>query len=62
MVQIYPLLADLYVHLHCHMFKSVNVALAYILQIVVAHNQIYLAVQPVKHFSPFSRTAKTEIT
>ena len=39
MVQIYPLLADLYVHLHCHMFKSVNVALAYILQIVITHNQ-----------------------
>ena len=53
MVQIYPLLADLYVHLHCHMFKSVNVALAYILQIVITHNQIYLSVQPVKDFSPF---------
>lgn len=62
MIQIYPLLADFYVHLHCYMLKSVNVALAYILQIMVAHNQIYLSVQPVKNFSPFVRTAKTEIT
>ena len=61
MVQIYPLFTDLYVHLHCHMFKSVNVALTYILQIMVAHNQIYLSVQPVKDFSPFGLTAKTEI-
>ena len=48
------LFANFYVHLHCHMFKSVNVALTYILQIMVAHNQIYLSVQPVKDFSPFS--------
>ena len=40
-------------HLHSHIFKSSNVALAYILQIMVAHNQIYLTVQPVKDFSPF---------
>ena len=53
MIQIYPLLADLYVHLHCHMFKSVDVTLAYIFQIMVAHNQIYLTIQPVKDFSPF---------
>ena len=53
MIQIYPLFANFYVHLHCHMFKSVNVALAYILQIVITHNQIYLSVQPVKNFSPF---------
>ena len=50
MIQIYPLLADFYVHLHCYMFKSINVALAYIFQIMVTHNQIYLAVQPVKCF------------
>lgn len=62
MIQIYPLLADFYVHLHCYMLKSVNVTLAYILQIMVAHNQIYLSVQPVKDFTPFGRTAKTEIT
>ena len=61
MIQIYPLLADFYVHLHCYMLKSVNVTLAYILQIMVAHNQIYLSVQPVKDFTPFGRTAKTEI-
>ena len=61
MVQIYPLFADFYVHLHCHMFKSVNVTLAYILQIVITHNQIYLSVQSVKDFTPFGRTAKTEI-
>ncbi len=54
MVQIYLLLVNFYVHLHCHMFKSVNVALAYILQIVITHNQIYLSVQPVKDFSPFA--------
>ena len=40
MIQIYPLFANLYVHLHCHIFKSVNVTLAYILQIVITHNQI----------------------
>ena len=62
MVQIYFLLADRYVHLHCHMLKSVNVTLAYIFQIVVAHNQIYPAVQSVKNFSPLSRTAKTKIS
>ena len=62
MVQIYFLLADRYVHLHCHMLKSVNVPLAYIFQIVVAHNQIYPAVQSVKYFSPFSRAAKTKIS
>ena len=61
MIQIYPLLADFYVHLHCYMLKSINVALAYIFQIVITHNQIYLSVQPVKDFSPFGRTAKTEI-
>ena len=44
MIQIYPLLADFYVHLHCYMLKSINVALAYIFQIVVAHNQMYPAV------------------
>ena len=42
MIQIYPLLADFYVHLHCYMLKSINVALAYIFQIVITHNQIYL--------------------
>lgn len=62
MIQIYPLLPDFYVHLHCHMLKSINVALAYILQIVITHNQRYLSVQPVKYFSPFGRTAKTKIT
>ena len=62
MIQIYPLLANFYVHLHCHIFKSVNVALAYILQIVITHDQIYLSVQPVKDFTPFGRTTKTEIT
>ena len=62
MVQIYFLLADRYVHLHCHMLKSVNVPLAYIFQIVVAHNQIYPAVQSVKYFRPLSRTAKTKIS
>ena len=39
MIQIYPLLADFYVHLHCYMLKSINVALAYIFQIVITHNQ-----------------------
>ena len=62
MIQIYLLLVDLYVHLHCHMLKSVDIALAYILQIVVTQNQIYLAVQSVKHFCPLRRTAKTKIT
>ena len=61
MIQIYPLFADFYVHLHCYMLKSINVTLAYIFQIMVAHNQIYLSVQPVKDFTPFGRTAKTEI-
>ena len=54
MIQIYLLLVDLYVHLHCHMLKSANVPLTYIFQIVIAHNQMYLAVQPVKCFIPFS--------
>lgn len=50
MVQIYLLFTYFYMHLHCHMLKSVNIALTYIFQIVIAHNQIYLAVQPVKCF------------
>lgn len=62
MVQVYPLLANLYVHLHCHVLEPAYEALAYILQIVITHNQIYLSVQPVKDFTPFGRTAKTEIT
>ena len=62
MVQIYLLLADLNMHLHCHMFKSVNVALAYIFQIMVAHNQIYPAVQSVKHSCPLCRISKTKIS
>lgn len=62
MVQVYPLLTDLYVHLHCHVLESAYEALPYIFQIVVAHNQIYLAIQPVKYFSPLSRTAKAEIS
>ena len=52
MVQIYLLFAYLYVHLHCYMLKSANVPLTYIFQIVIAHNQIYLAVQSVKYFIP----------
>ena len=46
--------------IHCIRIR-LKVFLAYILQIVITHNQIYLSVQPVKDFSPFGRTAKTEI-
>lgn len=62
MVQVYPLLADLDVHLHCHVLESAYEALSYILQIMVAHNQIYLTVQPVKYFSPLRRTSETKIS
>lgn len=60
MIQIYPLLADLYMHLHCHMLKYVYVALPYIFQIMVAHNQMYLAVQPVKDFNRQDRNRPSE--
>ena len=62
MVQINLLFAYLYMRLHCNMLKLVNVTLAYILQIVVAHNQIYPAIQSVKHFCPLCRTSKTKIS
>ena len=62
MVQIYPLFSDLYVHLHRHVLESAYEALLYVLQIVVTHNQIYLAVQSVKYFGPLCCTSKTKIS
>ena len=42
--QIDPLLADSNMHLHCHVLKAADEALAQVLQIVIAEYQINLAV------------------
>jgi hypothetical protein len=47
--EIDPLLAHHDVHLHCHMFKATDKALAQVLQIVIAHYQIDLTIQAVEH-------------
>ena len=60
--QIDTLLAHHDVHLHRYMLKPTNEALAQVLKVVIAHYQINLAVQSVKHFRPFGSTTQTEVT
>ena len=42
--QIDPLLADSNMHLHCHVLKAADEALAQVLQVVIAEYQIYLSI------------------
>jgi hypothetical protein len=48
MVQINALLAHLDVHLHRYMLEPVHEALTDIFPVVVAHDEVYLAIQAVK--------------
>ena len=59
--EVYSLLADFDVHLHSHMLKAADESLSNVLQIVVAHDQIYLAIQTFEYLCPFSCAAQAEI-
>ena len=59
--EVYSLLADFDVHLHSHMLKAADESLSNVLQIVVTHDQIYLAIQTVEYLCPFCRTTQAEI-
>ena len=54
-------LANLYAHLHGHVFEPSEESLSDVLQVVVAEDEIYPAVQPVKKPCPLSRTSQTEV-
>ena len=54
-------LAYLYAHLHGHVLEPSEESLADVLQVVVAEDEIYPAVQPVKKPCPLSRTSQTEV-
>ena len=59
--QIDPLLTHRNMHLHRHMLKAADEALAQVLQVVIAKYQINLAVQPVKHLCPLGGTTQAEV-
>ena len=59
--EIDPLLAHHDVHLHCHMLKATDKALAQVLQVVIAHYQIDSAIKAVEHFGPLSSTTQAEV-
>ena len=61
MVEIYLLLPNLDVHLHCDMLKSAIISLSQILDIVVSDNQIYLAVEPIKDICPLCGSTQTKV-
>ena len=61
MVEIYLLLPNLDVHLHCDMLKSAIISLSQILDIVVPDNQIYLAVEPIKDICPLCGATQTKV-
>ena len=56
------LLAHHDVHLHRHMLKATDEALAQVLQVVIAHYQKDLSIQSVEHFGPLSSTTQAEIS
>ena len=61
MAEIDSLLAHHDVHLHCHMLKATDKALAQVLQVVIAHYQIDSTIQTVEHFGPLSSSTQTEV-
>ena len=62
MTEVYSLLAYLNVHLHGYMLKALNEALADVLQVMIAHDKIYLAMKPIKNLRPLCCSTQTEIT
>lgn len=56
------LFSNLYSHLHGYMLKAPDKSLSYILQVVVAENQVYTAIKPIEHLSPFGCASKTEVS
>ena len=52
----------LYSHLHGDVFKAPDKSLTDILQVVGTENQVYTAIKPIEHLSPFGCASKTEIT
>lgn len=56
------LFSYLYSHLHGDVFKVPDKSLTDILQVVVAENQVYTAIKPIEHLSPFGCASKTEIS
>ena len=59
--EIDPLLAHHDVHLHRHVLKATDEALAQVLQVVIAHYQIDFSIKAVEHFCPLSGTTQAEI-
>lgn len=51
----------LYPHLHGDMLKASDKSLTYILQVVIAENKIYPAIESVENLGPFRCTAETEV-
>ena len=61
MVEIYLLLAYLDMHLHRYVLKTTIISLPQILDVVVADNQIYLAVEPIKDICPLCGSTQTKV-
>ena len=61
MVEIYLLLPNLDVHLHCDMLKSAIISLSQILDIVVADNQVNLTIKPIKDIYPLCGATQTKV-
>ena len=61
MVEIYLLLSNLDMHLHCDMFKVAIISLPQILDVVVANNQINLTIKPIQDIGPLCGATQTKI-
>ena len=62
MVEAYRLFLNFDIHLHSNALKSAQYGWAHIPQIVVAHYEVYLAVQSVKNVVPAGSTSKGKIS
>ena len=61
-IQVDFLLAYLYAHRHCDVFKPIYEALTDILEVVIAENEIDPAVETVKSLIPFISSTETEVS
>ena len=61
MVEIYLLLPNLDVHLHCDMLKSAIISLPQIFDVVVANNQINLTIKPIQDIGPLCGATQTKV-
>lgn len=61
-IQVDFLIAYLYAHRHCNVFKPIYEALTNILEVVIAENEIDSTVETVKSLIPFISSTETEVS